>query len=274
MKVEDKKLGFEENLAFAEEARSLAKRLFKSAAKQARLSNWLCDTYQKARDKDILIIHNPGGWGTTDLAHLLDWERSVVEGVKATIDGMGYPYALVQYFRGDFAWWAHLLDMKEQARAFFTGKLYAAEAMAAQLRLILKHLEHLRIILVGVSQGAAFGDAVMKQLGEVSRIYSIELGIFFTQVPWRVITERTLAIDSNGLMPDAVVRRDLKAGIKAYTTAPFCWAKYQLVRKPMKFSHCVRVSGHEYYWHYPRVGKEIVGFLTRHFGTRSMEKSK
>jgi len=140
--------------------------------------------------------------------------------------------------------------------------------MAAELRFITRHLNTLKVILIGASQGAAFSNAVLRQLGEVRRVYSIELGIFFPHMPRRVITDRTLAMDSNGVMPDPMSHRNLKAGFRAYATAPFEWIKYRLQGRPEKFSYCINAPGHNYNWEYPEVQGQIIDFLNLNFGAK------
>ncbi len=257
-------------LALEEEARLLAQQLFGNDFKKyASFSNRLLDIGTRAQGKDFLLIHNPGGFGSTPLEQCLQWERSIVEGVSTTIDRLGYSWLLTQYFRGGNNWWAHVRDIKEQARFFFKGKSPKAEVMAAELKFITQHISNLKIILIGASQGAAFSNAVMRQLDELHQVYSIELGIFFPHMPRRVVTERTLAIDSNGVMPDPMAHRNLKAGFKAYLTAPSRWVKYRLQGKPEKFTYCINTPGHDYNWEYPEVQRQIVDFLNLNFVTKS-----
>jgi len=258
------------DLALREEAYQLGQQLFgNDSQKCLDLTNRLVDVCTRVRDKDFLLIHNPGGWGSTDLEHLLNWERSVVEGISAAIEQQGYTWLLIQYFRGGRSWWAHMLDVKDQARFFFTSKTFKAEVMAAELKFITQHVNNLKVVLIGVSHGAAFSNTVMRQLGKLHQIYSIELGMFFAQMPRRVLTERTLAIDSNGQMPDPIAHRNLKTAFKTYITAPFRWIKYRLEGKRIKFSHCINVPGHEYGWSYPEVRQKIVDFIEAKFGTKS-----
>ena len=258
------------HLTLTEEASHLAQQLFGQKAKEcASFTNWLLDLCARAQDKDFLLIHHPGGWGGTPLEHCLEWERSIVEGVTTTLEQLGRSYLLTQHFRSGQSWWSHLCDLKEQAAFFFTGQSEPARVMATELRFITRHLNHLKVIMLGISQGAAFSNAVMRELGELSPVYSIELGLFFTHMSRRVVTERTLAVDSNGLVPDPVARRNLKVSAKAYVTAPYRWIKYRLEGKPEKFSNCINVPGHEYRWEYPEVKRQIIGFLTTNFSTKS-----
>ncbi len=268
----DKELASQNQPVSDEEVSRLARQLFGDNAKKAAgFVKRLRDTCDRVKDKDFLLIHNPGGWGCTPLEDCLQWERSVVEGVGATMEQMGHSWLLTQHFRSGNSWWAHIRDTVKEARFFFGGKSREAEIMAAELGFIAQHMKNLRVVLVAASQGAAFSNAVMRQLGEYPQVYSIELGIFFRHMSRRVITDRTLAIDSNGLMPDPMSHRNLWAGFKAYITAPFRWVKYQLQGRPEKFTYCVNAQGHDYSWEYPKVRQQITDFLTAKFGTGSKQ---
>lgn len=259
-------------LALEQEAGHLAQQLFShDIKKRASFTNRLLDSCTRAQGKDFLLIHNSGGWGSTRLEDLLPWERSIVAGVSATIERLGYRWLLIQYFRNGNSWWAHLRDMKEQAAFFLKGKSSKTKIMAAELEFIAQHTNNLKIILIGASQGAAFSNAVMRQLGELRQVYSLEFGIFFPHMSRRVVTERTLAMDSNGVMPDPMAHRNLRAGVKAYITAPLRWIRYRLAGKPQKFTYCVNAPGHDYNWDYPEVQRQIIDFLNLKFGTKSVE---
>lgn len=258
------------DLALQEEARHLAQQLFGNKIKKCTdFTNELLDICTGAQSKDFLLIHNPGGWGSTHLEDCLKWERSVVEGVSAVIEQLGYTWLPTQHLRSGSSWWAHLKELKDEARFFFQGKSSKARELAAKLRFVTQRISNLKVILIGASQGAAFSNAVMRQIGELHQVYSIELGIFFPHMSRRVVAERTLAIDSNGLMPDPMAHRNLKAGFKAYITAPFRWIKYRLQGKPEKFTYCINAPGHNYSWEYPEVQQKIINFLTANFGAKN-----
>ena len=256
----------ERRLTLEEEANHLAEQLFGSDAKKcANFTSRLLDICTRAQDKDFLLIHNPGGWGTTHLENLLQWERSIVEGISATIEKLGYTRSFMQYFRTNSGWREIMRDIKEQYR-FFTSK---SKLMAAELEFIARHFDALKVIMIGVSQGAAFSNAVMKQLNGLNQVYSIELGIPFPYKSRRVITEKTLVLDSNGLMPDAMMEWDIPTIFRTYLAAPFRWIKYKLQGKRIKFTYCINVPGHDYNWDYPEVQGQIENFLNLNFGTNN-----
>ncbi len=255
-----------EHLALQEEVNHLAEQLFdNNAEKQAVFTSRLLDICTRAKGKDFLLIHNPGGWGTTHMENLLQWERSIVEGVSANIEKLGYTWLLMQYFRTNSGWRELIRDIKEQSHFF----AFKAKVMTAELEFIVHHLSDIRIILIGASQGAAFSNAVSQRLGGLDRVFSIELGIPFPYKSRRVITEKTLALDSNGLMPDALMEWNIPTIARTYLTAPFRWIKYKLQGKRVKFTYCINVPGHDYNWDYPEVQQQIEDFLEINFGTKN-----
>jgi len=252
-------------LALREEARLLGRQLFgDDSAKGARFADRLLGIYRDARDKDILLIHNPGGWGNSPLENCMNWERSVVAGISTTLEKLGCSCSLSQYFRGGVGWREHLRDIRDYLR-FFS---FERELLAAEVEFLTRHVENLRVVMIGVSQGAGFSNAVMQRLSELKRVYSIELGVFFFHRPQRVITERTLIIDHNGLMPDAVIEGDLVTMVMTLPMAFLRWIKYRLKGKPVNFSRCIKLAGHDYHWEYPKVSQQIGDFLMVNFGAK------
>jgi hypothetical protein len=251
--------------ALREEAGGLARQLFGGNTKKCTdFTDRLLDIYARAQGKNFLIVHSPGGWGNTYIKRCLPWERSIVNGVGATLGKMGYSRLLVQHFRSGTGLWEWTRDMRAQSR-FFKVK---AEILAAELRFLSRHLDNLRVILVGISQGAAFNNAVMQHLKGLETVYSVELGIFFLQKSRRMIGERTLVIDSNGVIPDAMMEWNILSMFMAFCGAPFRWVKNRLKGTPIKFSHCVNAPGHEYSWKHPEVRRQIEGFLGLNFSPR------
>jgi hypothetical protein len=251
-------------MTLQEEAQLLAGQLFgDDTRKRNGFANRLVDICSRASGKDFLLIHNPGGWGSTDMENLLLWERSIVEGVGSTMEKLGYKCLSIQYFRSHHGWQAIIEDIGEQTR-FFSSK---ARIMAAELEFVTGHFDTMRVIMIGVSQGAAFSDAVTQNLdGQKNRVFSIELGMPFPYKSRRLITERTLALDSNGLMPDALMDWNVPTILRTYLTAPIRWAKFRMQGKKVKFTYCINVPGHDYNWDYPEVQHKIESFLNIHFG--------
>lgn len=248
-----------------EEVNHLAEQLFgNDIKKRTSFASRLMDICSRASGKDFLLIHNPGGWGSTNLEGLLHWERSILDGVSATMAKLGYNCAFMQYFRSNQGYRAVVEDIGEQTR-FFTSK---AKIMAAELEFVTRHSGNLQVIMIGVSQGAAFSNAVLQQLNGLDRVTSIELGTPSPYKSKRVISERTIALDSNGLRPDALMEWDIPTIIRTYLGAPYRWLKYRLQGKRVKFTYCINLPGHDYNWDYPEVRGKIENFLINKFGVK------
>ncbi len=247
----------------------LARRLYPhNSVKRQQSQARLVDYYQKAKDKDILVIHSPGGWGNTEWEGIQGWEKSIVTGVTLTLEKLGYNSIVVQYFRSGNGFIKHMRDLSKEIRFFYTGANYRADVMSEEIKFIARILPMVKIVLVGASQGAAFDNAAMMRLGETEQVYSIELGTFFPHMKRRRLTARTLAIDNNGILPDPMCQRDLWAGYKAYVNAFYHWFQYKIMGKKVKFTNCINTPGHEYKWEYKAVNIPITDFLTAKLGVK------
>ncbi len=251
------------DLTLQEEARRLAQQIFGNVSREStNFANKLLDIYRQVQGKDFLLIHHPGGFGSKELKHCLQWERSVVTGTCATIKRLGYTCLLTQYFRTNNG----RLGLIRNLRDLFHLSSSKVDASTAQLKLILQHTKNLKVILIGVSSGAGFTNAIMQRLNGNGSVYSIELGMFFPYKDLRVINERTLAIDSNGTTPDLTFQGDIKVIAKNCLAAPIRWFKLQLKGTPMPVPWCVNVPGHDYDWSYPEVRHRIENFIETNFG--------
>ena len=246
----------------------LAVKLFPHCQKRRQIFvDNVLEIYLASRDKDVLVLHSPGGWGNAHWDGVQDWEKSVVTGVTATIQKLGYSWIMKQYLRSGDGLWGGVSIWRE-AQTFFFGVSYRAQVLAKELILITESLPKLRIVLVGASQGAAFNNMVTMKLGDAERIYSIELGTFFPHMKRRQLTKRNLAIDSNGLIDDPICHLNLLASTKSYFMAFTRWFEYKAQGKHVKFTLCINTPGHEYRWEYPEIHGRINEFLNTVFGEK------
>lgn len=254
-------------LTLQQEAELIGRQLYKrDGRKQEQFVERVLDVCSRVEGKDFLVIHNPGGWGGTPFDDLEAWEKSVIDGVGGVLARANYSYQVVQHFRGGRSQWAHMRSTGEQTYFLLTGRWQVADELAAELNFYAKHFPKLKILLIGASQGAAFANAAMRRINGLPQIYSIELGIIFLHMKRRIITERTLVLDSNGVMADPIVHFNLGVTLKAYFTAPYRWLKCKREGRPRKLSTCINAPGHDYNWSYPGVSLRIEEFLNSKFG--------
>ena len=246
------------------EAYTFTRDIFKGRKQADEFVGRLVEVCSQAEGKDFLIVHNPGGWGRARMETCLEWEKGLVNGIASVIGEMGYSFLITQYFRSGFGCKEEAIDLLEQLR-FFSDK---AGKMAAWLKFIIRHTDNLTIILMGVSQGAAFGNAVMQRLDEGDPVYSIELGFPFAYKTRRRTKKGILAVDSNGEQPDKLVEGSLWDGMAIFAAAPFKWLGHRLRGEKVSLSHCVNTPGHEYDWSNPFIQSRIRGFLEANFAVR------
>lgn len=249
------------DLTLREDAHRLAGEIFKSEERADEFAGQLINVCIGARGKDYLIVHNPGGWGHARTEDCLEWEKGIVAGVTAVLQKKGYSCLVTQYFRSGYGWREEIGDLKEQLR-FFSNK---SDKMAAWLKFITAHIDNIKAILIGVSQGAAFGNAVMQRLGGHYPVYSIELGFPSLYKARRVNGERTLAIDDNGDQQDKLVQGTILDAAGILMAAPFKWLKHRMQGNRISLPHCVSTPGHEYDWGNPAIAGRIRVFLETNF---------
>ena len=71
------------------EAVKLMHSIFPRREPKAGGVEWLIKTCNAACGMDVLIVHSPGGWGCSDIPHLINWERSVVDGIQEAAAKIG-----------------------------------------------------------------------------------------------------------------------------------------------------------------------------------------
>jgi len=259
------------DMSLREDAYYLARQILIGEVAVDEFAGRLIDVCARARGKEFLIVHNPGGWGHARLDQCLDWERGIVIGITAAVQEMGQSLFMTQYFRSGRGWREEMRDLIEQFR-FFESK---AVIMADWLRFIITHIPGIQVVLIGISQGAAFGNAVMRQLSADYPVYSIELGFPFMYKSRRVVDKRTLVIEGNGVDPDIMAQGNVWTGARILTAAFFRWIGYSLKGRSIPLALCINAPGHEYDWGNPEIQRQIRDFLEANFGVKeSAKKSK
>jgi hypothetical protein len=124
------------------------------------------------------------------------------------------------------------------------------------------HLPELRVIIAGESNGTIICDQVMSILADNPRVYSIQSGPPF----WHdsVPLDRTLVMTYNGRTPDSFSQGEVLTVAQANLRALF-----GLPEPPNESGailHFIKAPGHDYWWQYPEVYRQITDFLEQNFG--------
>lgn len=240
-----------------ENATGLARGLFgDSQEKSDDFVNQLLTAYLEAKDKDFVIVSNPGGWGWNLTVASSGW-GSVLDGIKSALDSSGYESLLLGYQRTGETLRGCLDELVEMIT------LYPSKAkdLASRVEFLTDNIPNLRVIIAGESNGTVIADKAMSLLKDDSQVYSIQTGPPF----WHenLTSDRTLLITSNGIIPDSFSRGDFITMI--YSNLRALFRVSQPEDNSGRILYYVRAPGHEYRWQYPEVRSQIVNFLEHNF---------
>ena len=239
------------------QACELATKLFDNPDQRGEFAEELIETYSLAKDKDFLLVYNTGGFGGKGMA--ADWEwPSVLYGVQSILSELGYASIIVEHQRAEDNIPGFLGEV-EQIRDYYSAK---APLLAAKVAFLTRYNSRLRVIITGRSNGAVFSNEVMELLENNPRVYSIQAG----RSSWYIgsKSERTLLMDNNGIMPDAMARGDFLAIIRAnLTRLPTTYPPKEGSKQIIKWF--IEVPGHTYKWEHPGVQSQVKAFLEENF---------
>jgi hypothetical protein len=256
-------IAYDEANQIVDEAYGKAAELFQGNLGQCQeFVNMLINSYLESVNKDFIIIHNPEGWGFYSLeeADEDDQAKSLVDGITSTLESWNYSCVVLTFPRTQ----PGLSGMVGEINNTLSYFAREAEILAAGVEFLTQQLPETDIILVGISQGAAFGNEVMKLLPDTPQVYGIEAGLPFAYEPF--CTERNFIINYNGTVPDALAQGDFWGLSAAYLSSPFKWLYSKIQGEETKrFGDYIQIPGHDYRWTYPRVSSQITDFLADKF---------
>jgi len=209
-------------------------------------------TYLEARDKDFLLLYNPGGWGSTTLRDSPGWQ-SIASGIESQLNSLGYDLLPLNYRRTQDSWLGFLDEISEMA----VNYNQKARTQAARLDFLTSHNPDIKVIVASESNGSIISDSVMTLLQDNDRVYAIQTGSPF----WYQSTalERTLVMNDNGVVPDSFSQGDFSTMIMANFKLWFGFSGPE--DEAGHVLHVVQAPGHYYSWQYPKVYREINAFL-------------
>jgi len=251
-----------EDAALVEDATELAAELFgNDQVKGHDFISQLLATYLAAKDKDVVIIFNSGGFGWTPIEEIPEGQVFVT-GIESELANLGYSALLLNHFRT-----AETLNGCLGELILATG-LYPSKArdLAARVEFLTKHIPGISVILTGQSNGAGICEGVMRILKDNTQVYSIQLGPPFWEDT--IELDRSLVLRSNGAFPDSFSQGDILAIIRANIEALFGISQ----ENPGHILLYIGAPGHDYRWEYPEedgrgytVRSQVINFLGRWF---------
>jgi len=229
---------------------------------QKKLQNFvdqLLATYIDAKNSDVVVVFNPGGWGW-NASHTSGW-GSILDGMKAQLESEGYQTLVLNYRRTSSGIAAIFKEFFEAAMRYPNK----ARDLAMRIKFLTDNLPDLRVIIAGESTGTVISDKTMIILKDDPRVYSIQTGTPFWHKPAEL--DRTLLINSNGATVDTFSYGDVPAMIWASVKSWFGLSSPN--EKPGNILFWLRAPGHDYSWQYPGVYNGVVNFIKKNFGSKN-----
>jgi hypothetical protein len=245
----------------AEDATELAAELFGDyREKYEDFLNQLLAAYVAAKDKDFVVIFNPGGWGWHLPENSPGWS-GILNGIKSELASLGYTSVLLDYRRTADNLRGVIREFVEII-TFYPAK---ARNLAYRVEFLTDHIPRLKVIVTGGSSGTVISDRVMDLLRDNPQVYSIQVGPPFWHKP--VVPERTLILDNNGVIPDTFSHGDIPAMLWA-TLKDFLGLP-SAKKDQGRILYFLRAPGHDYRWQYFNVYYQITKFLEENFGANN-----
>jgi hypothetical protein len=217
----------------------------------------LVATYMEARDTDVVIVFNSGGWGWNLTMETPGW-ASILDGIKSELDNLGYKSLVLNYRRTSSGVWGCIKEFIE-AVARYPRK---ARELAKRVEFLTDHIPSLKVIVTGESTGTVISDKAMGILQDKPQVYSIQTGTPFWHKPTAL--DRTLLMNSNGKGIDTFSYGNVPAVVWATFKSWFGLSSTE--DNPGNILSWLRAPGHDYSWQYPGVCSEVVKFLANNFG--------
>jgi hypothetical protein len=200
----------------------------------------------------VIIVASIGGWGSVPVKGAHDI-LPIIEGVRDDLSARGVNSILVPYYRTRGGFLGKLRTLSEM----FGLHSNNASRLSGEIDRFLSRHPQQRVIMIGLSNGAAFVDGVMQRLSETaqSRVCAIEAGP--PLLGPSDADESVLRLDNDGR--DPFVLGEYWTIMRTYGWG-LCRLGYaRLTGQEITQAQAYHFRDHDYSW--PAVREEVVGFL-------------
>lgn len=219
----------------------------------------LVATYVEARNMDVVVFFNSGGWGWNLTLETPGW-ASILDGIKSQLDSLGYNSLVLNYRRTSSGIPGCMKEVAEAA----TRYPHKSTELAKRVEFLIDHMPNLKVIVAGESTGTVISDKAMGILKDKSQVYSIQTGTPFWHKPLDL--DRTLLMNSNGKGIDTFSYGNVPAMIWATVKSWFGLTSPN--DNPGNILSWLKAPGHDYSWQYPGVCNEVVSFIDQNFSKK------
>ncbi len=247
--------------AVIDDAVEMAAEFFGNSAEKIQgFVDELLATYLEARETDVVVVFNSGGWGWNLTPETPGWE-SILDGIKSELETLGYRSLVFNYRRTSSGVRGCMKEFVE----VITRYPHKAKELAGRVEFLADHLPDLKIIVAGESTGTVISDKTMGMLSDRTQVYSIQTGTPFWHKPSE--SERTLLMNSNGQGVDTFSHGNIPVMI--WSTVRGWFGLSPSDENPGNILSWLKAPGHDYSWQYPGVCTEVVSFLEKNFQVKN-----
>ena len=222
-------------------------------------ANQLVAMYMEAKNTDIIVVFNSGGWGWNLTQETPGW-ASILEGIKSELNKLGYNSVMLNYRRTSSGIRGCVREFVEAAMQYPNK----AEDLAKRLQFLTDHLQGVKVIIAGESTGTIISDKTMLLLQDKPQVYSIQTGTPFWHKP--SLSERTLLMNSNGKTVDTFSYGNIPVMI--WTSIKHWLGLSSPEDEPGSILSWLKAPGHDYSWQYPGVYAQVEKFLRESIGPK------
>jgi hypothetical protein len=237
-----------------DDAQKRAEALFEeNEERQSDFTRQVLALYREAKEIDVLVIVNSGGWGWAAIAE--SNEKELAPGIDGVLTGLGNSTLWIDYLRTDKNFYG---AVGEFMMAMSTNPA-RAEELAARTSFLTDNLPGLKVILLGISNGCTICSGAMPLLEDNEQVFSIQLG----PPVWNNNSnlERVLLLRTNGTIPDSFSHGDLVTIFRANIEAA-CGISQEYEGDILLY---IGAPGHDYNWKYDWLKLQIGNFLSGYF---------
>jgi hypothetical protein len=213
------------------------------------MTEQLLALYLAVKDKDIIFIFNPGGWGWTPIDETREGE-SFINGISHEMDSLGYDYLFFNHKRTDKTFNSAVSEFMLAANIFPSKE----KDLAARVAFLTENVSGIKIVLVGISNGTLVCAGVMEILNSNPNVFSIQMGPPF----WNSYdnSNQSLVLRSNGFISDSFSQGNFAIIISATIET-----LYGIEHEYEGDLGYIGAPGHDYNWGYEAVSTQITDFL-------------
>ena len=231
-----------------------------SQVKIQRLVDQMLATYEEARNSDVVVLFNSGGWGWNRTEEVAGWS-SILDGIKDELESLGYHPLVLNYRRTSGGIMGCVREFFEAARRYPNR----SKDLAWRVEFLKRNIPDLKVIVAGESTGTVISDKTMRLLKDDPQVFSIQTGTPFWHKPSDL--DRVLLMNSNGRGIDTFSHGHVPAMVWATVKSWFGLTSPN--DNPGDILSWLKAPGHDYSWQYPGVSSEVVKFLQGNFGQKN-----